>query len=52
MIVIHGQQQECDAEDSAERCGGERPLVDRYAEELEDNDADRNVDKDEQDFHD
>jgi hypothetical protein len=52
MIVVHGQQQKRDAKNSTQRGGGERPLVHRDAEEFEDNDANRDVDQNEQEFHD
>src|SRR5262249_46303185 len=51
MIVVHDQQQQRDADDSAQRRGRQRPLVDRYPENLEGYVADRNVDQDQQEFH-
>src|SRR5262249_49849923 len=51
MIVVHDQQQQCDADDPAQRRGRKRPLVDRYPEDLEGYVADRDVDQDEQEFH-
>src|SRR5262249_45519976 len=51
MIVVHDQQQQCNADDPAQRRGRKRPLVDRYPEYLEGYVADRDVDQDEQEFH-
>jgi len=52
MIVVHSQEQQHDTENSSQRSRGKRPLVHRDAEELEDNDANRDVDENEQDFYD
>src|SRR5262249_12887060 len=51
VIVVHDQQQQRDADDSAQRRGRERPLIDRYPKYLEGYVADRNVDQDQQEFH-
>src|SRR5262249_13224451 len=51
MIVVHDQQQQCDADDPAQRRRRKRPLVGRYPEYLEGYVADRDVDQDEQEFH-
>src|SRR5262249_37279298 len=51
MIVVHDQQQQCNADDPAQRRGRKRPLVDRYPEYFEGCVADRDVDQDEQEFH-
>jgi hypothetical protein len=52
MIVVHSQQQQDDTDNSAQRSRCKRPLIDRYAEELEDNNANRHVNENEQNFHD
>src|SRR5262249_56775224 len=51
MIVVHDQQQQRDANDSSQRRGRQRPLVDRYLEQFEHYVADRNVGQDQQEFH-
>ena len=50
MIVFHDQQQQRDADDPAQRRRCQRPLVDRYPENLEHHVADRDVDQDQQQF--
>jgi hypothetical protein len=52
VIVVHSQQQQRDAENSAQRRCGERPLVHRYAKEFENNETNRDVDENQEDFHD
>ena len=51
MIVVHDQQQQGNADDSAQRRGRQRPLIDRDPENLEHHVADRDVGQDEQEFH-
>src|SRR5262249_10339065 len=51
MVVVHDQQEQHDADDSAERRRRQRPLVDWYLEDLEHYVADRDVEQDQQEFH-
>jgi hypothetical protein len=44
MIVIHNQQKQDDANNPAQCGRRERPLIDGYSEELENDVADRNID--------